>query len=264
MGTRLSSHPLPLSPSAVTLNNTLSLISATITLRNKLVFSRRGMEMGMRWPPYASGGPFSFQHFNLFGDRQTADQFSLQFSRFYNSFSLSIFLCVCPCAWFTCPFPLNLWIPQNMWVIYEEQCSAMQIWCKWNIIFTKVLIFMFARKTLCGERGCCGCVFACVCPLWLHLELKKAEEGLWLEDRVDALCAKSPQSPLCSFSVWMTPLHEKLGSSSMHASMYTHAHTRVQYEWAQPLCRKRIICCDKETKAVTMFNMKRPFHYHVL
>lgn len=34
-------------------------------------------------------------------------------------------------------------------------------------------------------------------------------------------CAKSPQSPLCSFSVLMTPLHEKLGSSSMHASMYT-------------------------------------------
>lgn len=95
MGTRLSSHPLPLSPSAVTLNNTLSLISATITLRNKLVFSRRAMETGTRRPPYASGGPFSLQRFNLFGDGQTADQFSLQFSRFYNSFSLCVFLSVC-------------------------------------------------------------------------------------------------------------------------------------------------------------------------
>lgn len=50
MGTRLSSQPLPLSPFAVTLNNTLSLITATITLRNKLVFFERGMEMGKKWP----------------------------------------------------------------------------------------------------------------------------------------------------------------------------------------------------------------------
>lgn len=94
MGTRLSSHPLPLSPSAVTLNNTLSLISATITLRNKLVFSQREMKMGTRRPPYASGGPFSLQRFNLFGDGQTADQFSLQFFRFYNSVSLSVYVYV--------------------------------------------------------------------------------------------------------------------------------------------------------------------------
>ncbi|KAJ4942995.1 hypothetical protein JOQ06_005507, partial [Pogonophryne albipinna] len=50
-GTRLSSQPLPLSPSAVTLNNTFSLITTTITLRNKLVFFQRGMEMGKRRPP---------------------------------------------------------------------------------------------------------------------------------------------------------------------------------------------------------------------
>ena len=92
MGTRLSSQPLPLSPSAVTLNNTLSLITATITLRNKLVFFQRGMEMGKRRPPYASGLPFSLQHFSLFGDRQTADQFSAQFSTLYNSFILSLSL----------------------------------------------------------------------------------------------------------------------------------------------------------------------------
>lgn len=65
MATRLSSQPLPLSPSAVTLNNTLSLITATITLRNKLVFFQRGTEMGKRRPLYASGLPFSLQHLNL-------------------------------------------------------------------------------------------------------------------------------------------------------------------------------------------------------
>ena len=46
--------------------------------------------MGKRRPPYASGLPFSLQHFSLFGDRQTADQFSAQFSTLYNSFILSL------------------------------------------------------------------------------------------------------------------------------------------------------------------------------
>lgn len=108
MGTRLSSQPLPLSPSAVTLNNNLSLITATITLRNKLVFFQRGMETGERRPPYACGLPFSLQHLNLFGDRQTADQFSAQFPTLYNSFSLSLSLFV-P-LFFSCLFslyPLN-------------------------------------------------------------------------------------------------------------------------------------------------------------
>lgn len=88
MGTRLSSQPLPLSPSAVTLNNTLSLITATITLRNKLVFSRGGTGTAKRRPPYACGLPFSLLLLNLFGDRRAEDQFGAQFSALYNSFSL--------------------------------------------------------------------------------------------------------------------------------------------------------------------------------
>lgn len=87
MGTRLSSQPLPLSPSAVTLNNTLSLITATITLRNKLVFSQRGTGTVKRRPPYACGLPFSLLRLNLFGDRRAEDQFGAQFSALYNSFS---------------------------------------------------------------------------------------------------------------------------------------------------------------------------------
>lgn len=90
MGTRLSSQPLPLSPFAVTLNNTLSLITATITLRNKLVFFERGTEMGKRRPSYACGMPSSLQRLHLFGDRQTADQFSAWFFTLYNSFSLFV------------------------------------------------------------------------------------------------------------------------------------------------------------------------------
>ena len=91
MGTRLASQPLPLSPSAVTLNNTFSLITATITLRNKLVFFQRRMEMGKRRPPYACGLPFSLKPLNLFVDRETADQFSAQLSTLYNSFSVFLF-----------------------------------------------------------------------------------------------------------------------------------------------------------------------------
>lgn len=118
MGTRLSSQPLPLSPSAVTLNNTLSLITATITLRNKLVFFQRGMEMGKRRPPYASGLPFSLQHLNVFGDRQTADQFSVQFSTLYNSFSLSFSLC--PPLLLLSFFSLcTLWTHQNKEMMYS-------------------------------------------------------------------------------------------------------------------------------------------------
>lgn len=61
MGTRLSSQPLPLSPSAVTLNNSLSLITATITLRNKLVFVHERHEDGGKEtaPVRASARPLS-------------------------------------------------------------------------------------------------------------------------------------------------------------------------------------------------------------
>lgn len=130
MGTRLSSQPLPLSPSAVTLNNTLSLITATITLRNKLVFFQRGMEMGKRQPLYAFGLPFSLQHRNLFGDRQTADQFSAQFSALYNSFSLSFsfsrsFSALTPLhsrASFLCV----LWSYQRMFIMYVSCLSCFE------------------------------------------------------------------------------------------------------------------------------------------
>lgn len=66
---RLSSQPPPLSPSAVTLNNTLSLITLTITLRNKLLLqrSRRDETMGSadRLVPLVSLRPSQ-----LFGDKQ--------------------------------------------------------------------------------------------------------------------------------------------------------------------------------------------------
>lgn len=96
-----------LSPSAVTLNITLSLITTTITLRNKLVFFQRRIEMGKRRPSYASGLPFSLQHLSLFGNRHTTDQFSLQFSTLYNSFlfSVSLFLCLPPVL---LPLSLNI------------------------------------------------------------------------------------------------------------------------------------------------------------
>lgn len=107
MGTRLTSQPLPLSPAAVTLNNSLSLITATITLRNKLVFFQKGTEMGKRRPPYARGPPFSLQHLSLFGDRRAADQFSAQFSTLYNSFSLSVLRCLPLVLWSFSLNPLN-------------------------------------------------------------------------------------------------------------------------------------------------------------
>lgn len=86
MGTRLSSQPPPLSPFAVTLNNSLSLITATITLRNKLVFFEKGMETSKKWALSASVMPFSLQQSLHLRERLTVVQFTAQFSTFYNPF----------------------------------------------------------------------------------------------------------------------------------------------------------------------------------
>lgn len=148
-----------------------------------------------------------------------------------------------------------------MWMIYEYQCLLSKSDASETYVYKSSHFYSVTRKTShCSEKGCCGCEFACVCVS--SLITFRAEEDprrtLIGEQSWCSLCAKSPQSPLCSFSILMTPLHEKLGSSSIRT------HTQVRYEWAQPLYGKRIVCCDEVTKAVTMFHMKRQFHYHIL
>lgn len=128
MGTRLSSQPLPLSPFAVTLNNTLSLITATITLRNKLVFFERGMRRGKRRPSYASGMPFSLQQLHLFGDRQTPGQFSTQFSTLcisFSLFSLSLTPLLLLCSFPSVPF-------ENTGTLGNIQQFRVNIYLKYN------------------------------------------------------------------------------------------------------------------------------------
>lgn len=121
MGTRLSSQPLPLSPSAVTLNNTLSLITATITLRNKLVFLQRGTGTAKRRPPYACGPPFSLLRLNLFGDRRAGDQFGAQFSALYNSFSFfCLFSPFAPPAGYLALFRRTFRTLGNICMMYES------------------------------------------------------------------------------------------------------------------------------------------------
>lgn len=129
MGTRLSSQPLPLSPSAVTLNNTLSLITATITLRNKLVFLQRRTGTAKRRPPYTCGPPFSLLCLNLFGDRRAEDQFDAQFSALYNSFSsfCGLFSPFAPPAGYLALFRRTFRTLGNICMMYESDklfCTA--------------------------------------------------------------------------------------------------------------------------------------------
>lgn len=88
--------------------------------------------------------------------------------------------------------------------------------------------YLVARKTFCGERGCRGRQFACVFSLITFTAEEGQRKNLIGGQSRCSRCAKSPQSPLCPFAVLITPLHEKLGSSSMHSSTYTRTHTQVR------------------------------------